>query len=129
MNIENKKITKLHLRSLGLTDYLVKETVRGLPSEKEGSYNIYSISDVQNSIQKKLNNPRTKDISREKLARVLDWLDGKSNVIEVNFLKGLTPDQRLEFLYKRNEELFEKEKQINQQTDKLLRKGRQMIAK
>ncbi|MEB3886814.1 hypothetical protein [Lyngbya sp. CCY1209] len=129
MNTENKKITKLHLRSLGLTDYLVKETVRGLPSEKEGSYNIYSISDVKNSIQKKLNNPRVKDTSREKLERVLDWLHEKYNVIEVDFLKKLTPEQRLDFLYKRNEELFEKEKQINQQTDELLRKARQMIAK
>ncbi|CDM98162.1 hypothetical protein RZS08_05675 [Arthrospira platensis SPKY1] len=129
MNTENQKITRLHLKSLGLTDYLVREIVKELPSEKENLYNIYSVSDVQKSIQQKLNNPRTKDTSRKKLAVVLEWLDGKSNVIEVDFLKNLTPDQRLEFLYKRNHELFEKEKEINQETDELLRKARQMIAK
>ncbi|MFO7145301.1 hypothetical protein B9T16_29710, partial [Arthrospira sp. PCC 8006] len=102
MNTENPKITRLHLKSLGLTDYLVREIVKDLPYEKESSYNIYSVSDVQNSIQHKLNNPRTKDTSREKLAVVLEWLDGKSNVIEVDFLKNLPPDKRLEFLYKRS---------------------------
>lgn len=129
MNTKNQKVTRLHLKSLGLTDYLVKEIVKELPSEKENSYNVYSVSDVQNSIQHKLNNPRTKDTSREKLAMVFEWLDGKSNIIEVDFLKNLPPDKRLEFLYKRNQELFEKEKQINQKTDELLRQARQMIAK
>jgi len=131
MDAELKNIiTKLHLKSLGLTDYLVQEIVKYLPAQRDPSgFNVYKVSDVKDSIQKKLSRPKTKEESKEKLNQVLNWLEGKSNVIEVDFLKRLSPEQRLEILYKRNEELLEKEKEIMQATNDLLRKAERTIAR
>lgn len=131
MDTEFKNIiTKLHLKSLGLTDYLIQEIVRDLPAQRDPSgFNIYKVSDVKDSIHKKLSRPKTKEESKEKLSLVLDWLEGKSNVVKADFLKRLPPEQRLEILYKRNEELLEKEKEIMQATNDLLRKAERMIAR
>lgn len=123
-------ITKLNLKSLGLTDYLIQEIVKDLPAQRDPSgFNIYKVSDVKDSIQKKLSRPKTKEESKEKLIQVLDWIEGKSNVVEIDFLKRLPPEQRLEILYKRNEELLEKEKEIMQATNDILKKAERTIAR
>ncbi|NES97232.1 MAG: hypothetical protein F6K32_18755 [Desertifilum sp. SIO1I2] len=46
----------------------------------------------------------------------------------VDFLKGLPPEKKLELLYARNEELEVQEQALNEQTAKLLAQAKRMIA-
>ncbi len=117
-----KNITKRELKSLGLTDYLIKEVVKGLKAirEAQGFY-VYSASDVKTSVEKKLANPRTQETSKEKLRKVINWLEGKSNLIKVDFLQNLPPEQKIVVLKERLEELESREKELIQETNKLLR--------
>jgi len=117
-----KNITKRELKSLGLTDYLIKEIVKGLKAmrEAEGFY-VYPASDVKTSVEKKLANPRTQETSKEKLRKVINWLEGKSNLIQVDFLQNLPPEKKIFVLKERLEELEVREKELIQETNKLLR--------
>ncbi|MBP0001828.1 MAG: hypothetical protein J7641_23035 [Cyanobacteria bacterium SID2] len=78
-------------------------------------------------MQKRLSNPRIKESTRKQLDRVLFLLNGESNIVEVDFLKKLSPEQRLDFLYRQLEQLSEKEEKIRQETNALIQKARQVV--
>lgn len=123
-----KSISKLELKSLGLTAYLIREIVKGLKADHTNGFNLYALSDLTNSIKEKLENPKIKDTTREKLQKVLDYLEGKSNVVEVDFLSKLTPEKKVAFLKAKLEQLDEKEKVLIQETNEILRKAKIILA-
>jgi hypothetical protein len=122
-----KHITKLELKSLGLNDYLIREIVKGLNADNTNGFNLYFVSDIANSIKEKLAKPKTKETTRKKLQNVLEYLDGKSNVIEVDFLKQLTPENKVAFLTAKLEQLDAKEKVLIQETNDILRQAKRML--
>lgn len=130
MSSELQSLTQLHLKSFGISDYLVRQIVKGLKtSPKTGGFNEYAVTDVRESVQAKLLNPKTKPETRKQLQRLLTWLNGESNVIAVDFLKHLSPEKRIEILMGRIEKLEAQEQMLNQETDQLLRKAKKMVAK
>lgn len=129
MESDIKTLTKLHLKAFDLSDYTIKQLVRGLKAQstKDGFYE-YLASEVKAAVQARLSHSRIQLSNREKLQRVLKWLNGESNVIAVDFLKGLPPEKKLEVLYARIEELESQEQTLNEETAKLLAKAKRMIA-
>ncbi|BAZ84372.1 MULTISPECIES: hypothetical protein [Nostocales] len=123
-------LTKLHLKSFELSDYLVQQIFRGLEvMQTISGFKEYSVADVRDSVEAKLSNPKTKPESRQKLQKVLDWINGDSNVIKVDFLKNLPPAKRLEVLSERIDELEKKEELLSLKTDKLITKANKALKK
>jgi hydroxymethylpyrimidine pyrophosphatase-like HAD family hydrolase len=125
-----KNITKLELKSLGLNDYLVQKIVKGLKADQANGFNVYTVSDLTFSIKEQLEKSKTKENTKQKLQRVLDYLEGKSNVVEVDFLQQLTPEKKIIFLKDQMKKLEEKEQILMQETNEVVRKAtRILIAK
>jgi|SRR5919202_4220452 hypothetical protein len=125
MNRNLQNLTQLDLKAFGISDYLVREICRGLKfSQIKGGVKEYKLLDIKASIEKKLSQAQTRPKTRKDLQIVLDSLESKSNIVEVDFLKKLTPKERTEFLKNRREELRAKGEVILQQTDELLKKAK-----
>lgn len=129
MDNGTEKVTKLHLQAFGLSDYTVKQLVKGLDAASiNGGLKEYWASDIKGSVEKRLKNPRVRAANQAKLQRVLTWLNGESNVIPVDFLKGLTPKNRIEVLRARIQELEMQEQTLTEETAQLLAQARRMVA-
>jgi hypothetical protein len=130
MSNELPMLTQLHLKSFGLSDYLVQQIFRGLDAiQKISGFKEYAAADVKESVEAKLSNPKTKPESRQKLQKVLNWLNGNSNVIKVDFLQNLPPAKRLEVLKERIEELEKKEELLSLETQQLIMKANKALKK
>lgn len=130
MSRELQRLTQLHLKSFGLSGYLVRQIVTGLKaSQITDQVKEYAVSDVRASVETKLSNPKTKPETRKKLQRVLTWLSGESNVIAFDFLRNLPPEKRIEVLIGRIEELEVQEHLLTQETNQLLRKAEKIVSK
>ena len=130
MSSESHPLTQLHLKSFGLSDYLVRQIVTGLKaSQITGGLKEYTVSDVRVSVEAKLSNPKIKLETRKNLNRFLTWLNGESNVIAVDFIRHLPHEKRIEFFMGRIEELEVQEQLLTQQTSQLLRKAKKAINK
>ncbi len=129
MGSGTEKVTKLHLQAFGLSDYTVKQLVKGLVAASTNSrLKEYLASDIKVSVEKRLANPKVQAENKVKLQRVLTWLKGESNVIPVDFLKGLTPEKKIEVLYARIQELETQEQTLTEETERLLAQARRMVA-
>lgn len=129
MDNSTEKLTKLHLRAFGLSDYTVEQLVKGLNSVSiNNGLKEYSASDVKNSIKNRLENPRVQVENQAKLQRLLVWLNGESNVIAVDFLKGLSPEKKVEMLRSRIQELEAQEQALTKETEKVLAQANRMVA-
>jgi hypothetical protein len=123
----NEKLTRLHLKAFGLSNYTIGKIFKGLNAvEKHGTLKMYTECDVITSVQKMLENSKIKTNNRTKLQRVLASLTGETNVIPVDFLKDLSNEDRLKVLSGRIPELEAKEKNIRQQTSQLLAQAERM---
>ena len=124
----NEKLTKLHLKAFDLSDYTIKQLLQGVDSVAiHNRLREYAASDVLTSVETRLRNPKIQDENRAKLQRVLTWLNGESNVIPVDFLKGLPPERRIEVLRARVEELEAKEQALAEETSRLLAQARKLV--
>ncbi len=104
MNNIPRIITQSDLRECGLSDYMVRQIVKDLSfSRAKKGLRLYEASDVISAIKIKLAAPRTRSATREKLQQVLSWLNGQSNVIQVDFLKNLSLEERAKTLKSRIE--------------------------
>lgn len=129
MSDQVQKVTKLFLKSLGLSDYLTREAVKNADySVETRGYRLYNASDIVQSIEAKLANPKTKDKTRNKLQTVLKTLQGESNVMTVNFLQKLSPEKRVEVLKNQLADLENQEKELTQETNELIQKARIMVS-
>ena len=73
------QVTQPQLRSLGVSEALIKELVRKLPTAVlKGGVKVYAASEVKASMEGKLAMPGTQPNNREQLKRVLVWLDDLS---------------------------------------------------
>lgn len=97
-------VTQADLREHGFSDYLVRQIVKELDfSRRKSGLRLYATSDVVAAIERKVAKPRTLHTTREKLQYALGWLRGESNVIKVDFLKNLAPEERVKVLKSRIE--------------------------
>ena len=130
MGNATEKITKLHLKAFGLSDYAIKQLVQGLDAAStNGKQKEYFASDIKTSIEKRLASSKFQAKNQAKLQKALVLLNGESNVIPVDFLKGLTPDKKVEVLRARIQELEIQEQALAEETERLLVKARRMVAK
>ncbi|MEA5620178.1 hypothetical protein VB711_20350 [Cronbergia sp. UHCC 0137] len=129
MGSNSEKLTKLHLKAFDLSDYTIKQLLKGVGSvATPNGLREYPASDVIASVETRLRNPKIQDENRAKLQRVLTWLNGESNVIPVDFLKGLPPERRIELLRARVKELEAKEQTLNEETSLLIAQARKLVA-
>lgn len=129
MGSGTEKVTKLHLQAFGLSNYAVRQLVKGLDAASTNSgLKEYFASDIKTSIKKRLENSKVQAENQAKLQRVLTWLNGESNVIPVDFLQGLTPEKKIEVLRTRIQELETQEQTLKEETEQLLAQARQMVA-
>lgn len=104
MNNIPRIVTQSDLRERGLSDYMVRQIVKNLSfSRAKRGLRLYETSDIVAAIKIKLANSRTRSTTREKLQRVLSWLNGESNVIKVDFLKNLSLEEQAKTLKSRIE--------------------------
>jgi len=97
-------VTQEDLREYGLSDYLVKQVVKGLDfSRRKSGLRLYATSNVVAAIESKLAKPITRYTTPEKLQHPLACLKDQSNVIKVDFLRNLTLEERVEVLKSRIE--------------------------
>lgn len=129
MGSDAEKLTKLYLQAFGLSDYIIKQVVKGLdPVSTKDRLKEYAVPDVIASVEARLANPKILAESRSKLEKVLTWLKGESNLIPVDFLKGLSNQKKIEALRARIQELETQEQTLNEQTSQLLTQARRMVA-
>jgi pyruvate-formate lyase-activating enzyme len=129
MGNDTEKLTKLHLQAFGLSDYTIKQLVKGLNGVSvQGGLKEYAALSIAASIEQRLTNSKIRAESRAKLERVLTWLNGESHVIPVDFLKGISPERRIEVLYTRLQELEAQEQILTEETSRLLSQARKMVA-
>jgi len=124
-----EKVTKLHLQAFGLSDYAVHQLTKGLEAASTNSgLKEYLSTDLRAAVENRLANPKVQTENRAKLQRVLIWLNGESNVIPVDFLKGLTSEKKIEVLRGRIQELETQEQSLTEETQRLLAQARRMVA-
>ncbi|MFQ3629297.1 MAG: hypothetical protein SNJ81_17190 [Cyanobacteriota bacterium] len=129
MGSSTEKLTQLHLKAFGLSDYTIQQLVKELSSVTlQSGLKGYDATAIANAIETRLKNPKIRTESRTKLQRVLAWLNGKSNVIPVDFLKGFPPEKRIEILYARLQELEAQEQELTEETSRLLTEAKKMVA-
>lgn len=128
MNGDAIRLTQSDLKSLGFSNYLIREICKDLPftTMKSGARE-YNRSDLRESVTKKLSQPRTKPKTRECLQVALKLLEDKSNVIEVDFLRNLTPEQRIDFLKNYREDIRMKGETILKNVNEVLKEAKQLI--
>jgi hypothetical protein len=128
MNIQQKYVTRIHLKSYGLSKHNVNTILNGLEAQKSDSgLKEYPVEAVQRSINERLSNPRIHEKTRDELEKALLLLNHEPKVVEVDFLRKLSPEQRLEFFYNRLEEISQEESKIRQETEAVLQKARQVV--
>lgn len=124
-----EKITKLHLQPFGLSEYTIEQLIKGLNAVSTSrGLPEYLESDLKTALAKRLANPRVKAENQAKLQRLLLWLNGESNVIPVDFLQGLSSDEKIEVLRRQAQELEVQEEVLAGETARLLVKARKMVA-
>lgn len=129
MGSNAEKLTKLHLQGFGLSDYIIKEVVKRLDAvSTKGGLKEYATPDIIASVEARLANPKIQAESRTKLQKVLTWLKGESNVISVDFLKGLSPEKKIEVLHTRIQELETEEQVMNEVTSQIVTQARKILA-
>lgn len=122
-------LTKLHLRALGLSEYTIRQLVKDIAGELTTvNLSYYREADVKTAIQQRLDNPRIKPKSRQQLQYALNRLQGISNVVEVDFLRGRSPEERIAILREQLADLEIKEQQLNADTEQLLARARRRVA-
>lgn len=128
MNEDADNLTQSDLRYLGFTDYLIREICKVLVFTcRKNRQKLYKRSEIIASIQEKISKPKIKPQTRERLQVALAILNGKSNVIEVDFLKKLKPQERIEVLKNHREELRQKGEEILKRVDELLKEAKTLL--
>lgn len=124
MEKQSTQLTRINLQCLGLSKYLVSEILKELePVLKQGSYKYYSDSQIIAGIEKKLTNSRLKDTTRNQLQKVLKKLKTENNVINVDFLRKLSPADKVSVLKDKLKELELQEQNLTKETIDLLQKA------
>lgn len=128
MNENASTLTQSDLVSLGLSKNLVKEICRDLSfTRMKNGVKLYNYSEIQNSIKSRLKKPGIKLQTKEKLEITLSLLSNQSKVIEVDFLRNLTTNERIEFWKNYREELREKGEVILKDVDKILKEAKSLL--
>jgi hypothetical protein len=123
------KITRLHLKAFDLSDYAVNQILENLNTVTSyGSLKAYDRGELVSSIQKRLANPRVQPKSRSKLQKALNWLNGESNVISIDFLRGLSSEEKIEVLHSRLQDLAIEEQELAEKTSQVLAQAKRMVA-
>jgi hypothetical protein len=128
MNTNQNYVTRIHLKGYGLSSHNTNTILKGIECRPSDSgLKEYPVEAVQRSISERLSNPKIKQKTRDELENALLLLNHEPKVVEVDFLRKLSPEQRLEFYYTRLEEISKEESKIRQETEAVLQKARQVV--
>ncbi|MGL5196570.1 MAG: hypothetical protein ACRC8Y_23510 [Chroococcales cyanobacterium] len=128
MNSQQKNVTRIHLKGYGLSEHNANTILKGIEGRPSDSgLKEYPVEAVQRSINERLSNPRIHQKTRDELEKALLLLNHEPKVVEIDFLRKLSPEQRLEFFYNRLEEISQEESKIRQETEAVLQKARQVV--
>ena len=123
-------LTKIDLKAFNLSDYTVKQLLEGLNALSiTNGLKGYDRFDLKVSVEKRLLNSRVKIKNKAKLKRLLAYLNGESNIIEVDFLTRLSSDEKIEVLHSRIQDLEIQEQHLIEETKRLLKESRRMVAR
>jgi pyruvate-formate lyase-activating enzyme len=125
----SKNMKKIDLQTFDLSDYTIKHLLEGLNvlSVTDGVKE-YAISEVKASVEKRLLNSRVQIKNKEKLKRLLVFLNGESNIIEVDFLRRFSLNEKAEVFQDRIQTLEIQEQRLIKETEILSKKARQMVS-
>lgn len=102
----NDTITQKELQArFGWSQYLARKICRGMDFVWHERRKHYGIDDIRESITARLTQPKLRKKTQTILSNTLDRLDGKSNVVEVDFLNKLPFDQQMAFLMEQREKI------------------------
>jgi hypothetical protein len=125
----SEKITRLHLKAFDLSDYTINQLLKEVETVgTQKGLREYESGTIVMSIQKRIANPKLQPKNRSKLQRVLNWLKGESNVISVDFLRGLSPEEKIEVLHSRLQDLAIEEQALAEKTSQVLAEAKRMVA-
>ena len=121
-------LNKIDLRSIGCSEYLIKEICRGLDCiPSKGDTKGYNQLALREAINNKLSQRNIKPQTRENLQILLKIIDNNSNLIEVDFLAKLSLEERIIFWKNYREKLRKKGDEILQDVDKLLAQAKASV--
>lgn len=92
----NLTTTRRQLQAYGLSKYQAEAITKYIsPVAKQGSTNLYDISEIIKSARQYLERPRIRQTTRTELANLIKALQERlGNVIEVPFTEGSDPEIR-----------------------------------
>lgn len=92
----NLTATRRQLQAHGLSKYQAEAITKHLsPVAKQGSANLYDLSEVISSARQYLERPRIKQATREALTNLIQALQERlGNVVEIPFAEGSDPEIR-----------------------------------
>lgn len=126
---ESSFLTQADLRALDFSEYLIGEICKSLDFVRlERGVKGYKPSDLKGAIEKKLSQPKTKSKTRENLRAALNIIDKQyNNVIEVDFLRKLSSEERIDFLKSYREKLRVKGDALLKDVDELLMQAKTLV--
>ena len=87
----NHTLTQKDLKlDFGWSEYLTRVICRNLQFTWQKGVKQYALRDIEATINQKLEQHRTRTTTRNVLINTLERLEGRSNIIEVNFLGKLS---------------------------------------
>ncbi|MEM8638825.1 MAG: hypothetical protein AAGG51_08445 [Cyanobacteria bacterium P01_G01_bin.54] len=122
-------VTQKDLRQThGWSRYLIRTLCKNVSfTLAQRGLRLYSVAELNRAIEAKLAQPRIQEKTHRTLLKTHDQFSGKSNVIQVDFLKKLPPDQKLAMLMREREQLREQGNQLLEKIEVDLAEARQLL--
>ncbi|MEM8638325.1 MAG: hypothetical protein AAGG51_05910 [Cyanobacteria bacterium P01_G01_bin.54] len=117
---DEEKIRRYHLAALGLSSYTIRQLVKLVEFSVVDGAHEYRVVDIKRAIVERLQNQRLVARSRQGLEQALGLLEGKSNVVRVDFLKNVPLPEKLKIRNERIDELSVQEQVLQRETEAVL---------
>lgn len=99
-------------QEFGWSRYLTRTICQGLDFMWLKGVKQYAADDLQAAISIRLNRPRLQQKNKNILTNTLNRLEGRSNLIEVDFLRKLSPRERTTFWMAQREQAITEGQQV-----------------
>ncbi|NEO83008.1 MAG: hypothetical protein F6J87_01930 [Spirulina sp. SIO3F2] len=126
MNIDNVLTQQDLIDTFGWSRYLTRTICQNINAARHNGIKQYPVSEIRESVAVNLENPRTRKTTKNILVNTLERLEGRSNVIEVNFLGKLSRKERISFLMAQREQIKAEGRELLGEVDALLEDVEQM---
>lgn len=120
---QTNTITQRELQNrFGWSRYLTQKVCTGLEAARFNDVKHYCLEDIQSAITTYLERPKLHKKTRILLNNTSDRLEGKSNVIEVDFLKKFSFEEEMTFLMDQRQQILARGKETVKGVEALLEK-------